>query len=175
LKEKETNAYKENLRLNALVGLLDFYSDRAVAHASFLVACVFGLFTILALVQNMEFIPNLLLKIFLILISIASYGGICLIADWCLRKFGSYATAASYYSFLVDEYAEPEKFVMEIEKKGVRRKVTLKQLIDETFDKLRESKRKKIIEKYGLIVEFSIFILPALMVYLTILYKIFST
>jgi len=36
----------------ALSALLDFHSDRAVAHASFLVACVFGLFTVLSLIKG---------------------------------------------------------------------------------------------------------------------------
>jgi len=36
----------------ALSALLDFHSDRATAHAGFLVACIFGLFTILSLIQG---------------------------------------------------------------------------------------------------------------------------
>ncbi|UCE44151.1 MAG: hypothetical protein JSV57_01275 [Candidatus Bathyarchaeota archaeon] len=32
--------------------LLDFYSDTAEAHASLMIACLFGLFGLLALVQN---------------------------------------------------------------------------------------------------------------------------
>lgn len=43
-----------NSDYEALSSLLDFYSDRAVAHASFLVACVFGLFTILSLLGGKE-------------------------------------------------------------------------------------------------------------------------
>jgi len=38
---------EEGNRIATLSALLDFYSDRAVAHASFLVAIVFGLFVIL--------------------------------------------------------------------------------------------------------------------------------
>jgi len=35
-----------------LSALLDFYSDRAVSHATLLVACVFGLFTVLTLLKG---------------------------------------------------------------------------------------------------------------------------
>ncbi len=68
----------------ALASLLDFYSDRAVAHASFLIAIIFGLFTILSLV-NIKFRWESLLLLF------TTYWGLWGFGLYCLYNFRYYA------------------------------------------------------------------------------------
>lgn len=76
--------------LTARAALLDFYSDRAVAHASFLVASIFGLVTLMAIVQLMiNHALNLLIYISLIPFVVFSYLGF-----HSLRRFGKYASVA---------------------------------------------------------------------------------
>ena len=76
--------------LTARAALLDFYSDRAVAHASFLVAAIFGLVTLLAIVQQMiNQTSNSLLYISLIPFWAFSYLGF-----HSLLRFGKYAAVA---------------------------------------------------------------------------------
>lgn len=53
-KEISNKKKLEETDYEALSALLDFYSDRAVAHASFVVACVFGLFTVLSLLRGVD-------------------------------------------------------------------------------------------------------------------------
>lgn len=73
---------KEN-HLGQLSALLDFYSDRAVAHASFLVATVFGLFAILQLVSKgfSDFV-------------FIMYWSVFMAGLYCLLNFGYYAGLA---------------------------------------------------------------------------------
>ena len=53
---KTTNPEKannnESLFISRVAALLDFFSDRATAHASLFVASIFGILTMLSLVQN---------------------------------------------------------------------------------------------------------------------------
>lgn len=77
--------------------LLDFYSDRAVAHASFLLASIFGLVTSLAIVQQMIsqtlINPSQTLS-FLIYFSLVPFGALGYLGYYTLRRFGAYAAAA---------------------------------------------------------------------------------
>ena len=69
--------------ISALSALLDFLSDRAIAHASFTIACFFGLFTVLSImVQNQETL-NIWLWIYWVFWSFGVY---------CFFSFSYYAT-----------------------------------------------------------------------------------
>lgn len=70
-------------KYTALTSLLDFYSDRAVAHASFLIACIFGLFTILSLVDTIFWWVSLLLLFM-------TYYGLWAFGLYCLLNFRYY-------------------------------------------------------------------------------------
>lgn len=52
--EGERKAENTNLHIARLAPLLDFYSDRATAHASLFVASIFGILTMLAIVQGLN-------------------------------------------------------------------------------------------------------------------------
>lgn len=45
---------RDTEELTILAGLLDFYSDRATAHASFVVAAIFGVYTIFAIYSSLN-------------------------------------------------------------------------------------------------------------------------
>lgn len=60
-------------KLTAKEALLDFYSDRAVAHASFFLASLFGLFTVLAITQNAQVNKWLWLIPYFLLFSLGVY------------------------------------------------------------------------------------------------------
>lgn len=72
-------------RLTILVGLLDFYSDRATAHASFVVATIFGMYTLL-FGYNYEALP---FPIFFL-----AYLALLVIAVYSFLNFGYYASLA---------------------------------------------------------------------------------
>lgn len=76
-----------SLFVSRVAALLDFYSDRATAHASLFVASIFGILTLLALVQN--FNSNTLIFISIIAYFIFSYLGY-----HTLVRFGFYADIA---------------------------------------------------------------------------------
>jgi hypothetical protein len=96
--EKENNDGK-NSRAEALAGVLDFYSDRAEAHANFLVACIFGLFTLLAIVQNVRMHEN----IWFTLSSMVPYGVIVIVAFHCLERFAYFAVMAQTLKMALDK------------------------------------------------------------------------
>ena len=70
--------------------LLDFYSDRAVAHASFLLASIFGLVTLLAIVQQMISQTSTILICF----SLFPFGILAYLGYHTLRRFGAFASNA---------------------------------------------------------------------------------
>lgn len=74
--------------IQMLSALLDFHSDRAEAHASFFVASLFGLFSVLQVAQN-------LLNSGVIFISLWITKAIWLVICWFLFYFGVY----SYFKF----------------------------------------------------------------------------
>jgi len=56
-----------------LSGLLDFYSNRAIAHASFVVAGIFGIYSILSLMNKTSFWLYTLSYIALLIIDVYSF------------------------------------------------------------------------------------------------------
>jgi len=83
--------------IGVLVGLLDFNSDRAEAQASFLIACVFGLFALLAVAQNMQ-------NEWLILSLTIPYVMLALVGFHCLQRFSFYANVADSYKHSLERY-----------------------------------------------------------------------
>lgn len=74
-------------KYSALSAHLDYYSDRATAHASIFIAFVFGLFAVLGIAQNASNVERWLL---LILSWVVWTSGL-----YCLLNFGFYAFLAS--------------------------------------------------------------------------------
>ena len=85
-REEEPRVKLEKTDYDALSPLLDFYSDRAVAHASFLVACIFGLVSLLSLLKG----ANLTLKIGYSIPYLILLGG----GYYSLLNFGHFANEA---------------------------------------------------------------------------------
>jgi hypothetical protein len=88
-REKQTETTNGDLLATRFDALLDFYSDRAVAHASFLVASIFGLVTMLAIVQQLD--EN---NIAIIWLSSVVFFGISYMGYFALIRFGFYADVA---------------------------------------------------------------------------------
>jgi len=62
MKEEEAEKALRKIQNEPLSAFLDFYSDRATAHASFLVASVFGLFSVLYLIEGEKLITRAILS-----------------------------------------------------------------------------------------------------------------
>lgn len=86
-------------RLTILVGLLDFFSDRAMAHASFVVATIFGMYTILFAKINAMPSWEVLILAYIALIIIDVYS---------FLNFGYYATLASITRHELQGYYKDE-------------------------------------------------------------------
>ena len=71
-------------------GLLDFYSNRAVAHASFFVASIFGLVAFATIVHDLT--PT---SFILFWLSTLVFFGFSYLAYYAIIRFGFYATIAS--------------------------------------------------------------------------------
>lgn len=116
--------------------LLDFYSDRAVAHASFLLASIFGLVTLLAIVQQMIsqtlINPSRTLS-FLIYFSLVPFGALGYLGYHTLRRFGAYAAAAHELVLKFRQYA-PKDISESVTKKT--HKANRELIIRRVFDKL---------------------------------------
>ena len=74
---------KEQLAI--FTGLLDFYSDRATAHASFLVAGTFGIYSVLFAQENVKLPSSIFCATFFALAAMCIYS---------FLNFGYYATMA---------------------------------------------------------------------------------
>ena len=74
-----------NEELAIFTGLLDFYSDRATAHASFVVAVTFGIYSLLFAQKDIKLPVTVLIPVFLALTAICIYS---------FLNFGYYATMA---------------------------------------------------------------------------------
>ncbi len=170
-KKEELLFPSDNVKVGATAGLLDFYSDRAVAHASFLLACVFGLFTLLAIVQGVN---NLGMNdLVLIVVSMAPYGTIVVIGFHCLRRFSFYASMSEELRRILMEYVKTVKVSAQTREKGKRKEFTnleeyekkyLKKRFAGVLNKFKESKYRKYFEAFAV---FLVFILPAIVVYLS--------
>jgi hypothetical protein len=77
---------KVDLHIARLAAFLDFYSDRATAHASLFVASVFGLLTVLSLVQG--------LNRSVVWLSIFVYFALSYAGYFTLVRFGFFAAIA---------------------------------------------------------------------------------
>ena len=103
-----------------LAALLDFYSDRAVAHASFFVASVFGTFSLLFLVKNWYS---------LVLVAMP-YSILVLFGIYSLLNFGKYASLAEKTKNLFYPFTRTWRDDVEIER----------DLADEWSEKDRKNK-----------------------------------
>ena len=88
--QKEPSHWRLSNQLTAQAALLDFYSDRAVAQASFLIASIFGLITLLAMVQQMINEASLLL----LSLSLVPFLTFSYLGFYSLQRFGYYAVIA---------------------------------------------------------------------------------
>lgn len=86
LTEKQPNA-----DVTRVAALLDFYSNRAVAHASFFIASIFGLLTFLAIVSGFKEIRDYPYVLSIFLFSVFTYMGY-----FTLIRFNYYASLADY-------------------------------------------------------------------------------
>ncbi|MDH5451128.1 MAG: hypothetical protein OEX77_09600 [Candidatus Bathyarchaeota archaeon] len=93
---EEENAELNSTDYEALSALLDFHSDRAVAHASFLVACIFGLFTVLSLINGENLSIDL---IYSVVYYILLFGGL-----YALFNFNLYATKAVDVKSVIEKH-----------------------------------------------------------------------
>lgn len=99
-----------NRNFSRLESLIDLYSNLGVGHASFMIACMIGLFSILGLLKNnvfeltsIETIPYILLNI--------TYWGVWLVGFYCLLKFFwniEYAKAIEQYLLKNNKIIEGE-------------------------------------------------------------------
>ena len=168
--------------VGALTGLLDFYSDKANAQASFLVADIFGLFTLLAIVEVMD---NHTLQFF----SIVTYAVLLMVGYHCLVRYGYWTQLADAIQFRVDDYALSTVLPTWVWEKGRWKPITLGEYIEKhktaglreyvrmlvnilykkRTDKEREeiayNARKRIIRLVGILA----FFVPALLVYIDVL------
>lgn len=160
---KKDEEKAENLEIALLSGLLDFHSDRAEAQASFLVACIFGSFALLTIVQNTE-------NMILICLSIIPYAATSLIGLHCLQRFGYYANMAQLYEeLLFNNYVDMNKKHARIyawrKHAGKWKKVPVKKKVDEL-----SRKSVRILERFKKawirnLAALGIFGMPAFIVY----------
>lgn len=108
----DNNAVQDEPRLSreltAQAALLDFHSDRAVAHASFLIASVFGLLTLLAVAQSLKY-P-------FVVVSLIPFSAFSYLGFWTLQRFTDYASVADALQGNIERYRGEFK----IEIKGER-------------------------------------------------------
>ena len=95
-----------------LAGLLDFYSDRATAHASFVVAATFGIYTFLFSVNNVDITNNSGALLVFFLIS----GSLIGLDLYSFLNFSKYASISHLIQFKLIErmYESPKKYSDEI-------------------------------------------------------------
>lgn len=142
----------DNSDYAALSALLDFYSDRATAHASLFVACVFGLFTILAILEKN-----------IIILSLA-YWFLFGSGLYELLNFGQYAKDAD----VIKRYIEipKEKLVNDIKKQVDKESFGASKSIKREYQSLKEFVYRRI-GLLGMILLYSVFVglLPFLAVF----------
>ncbi len=82
--------------LTARSALLDFYGDRAVSFASLFVASIFGLVTVLAIAQAINYLSPIgwLRPVFLFIFSIFPYGVFAFVGYYNFKRFKFYADIA---------------------------------------------------------------------------------
>ena len=108
--------------LAAITGMLDFYSDRAVGHISTLLVSIFGLVTLLAIVQGMvsqtlkNSSPTLTI---LTCVSLFPFVAFAYLGYHAFRMFGDCAVIAHKLELELRQYA-PEHIKEYIKKRGER-------------------------------------------------------
>jgi hypothetical protein len=107
--EKNVN---EELQATRLVAFLDFYSDRATAHASLFVASLFGLFTQLTIVQSMSSHPDLF-----VWLSIPVFFGLTYAGYFTLVRFGFYSNIAQRITEGLKEHSTFRKVIVHVKGK----------------------------------------------------------
>lgn len=155
---------ERNSKVEALVGLLDFYSDRAEAQASFLVACIFGIFTLLAIVQSINSIQDKMIQHALIILSIFPYVMLSSIGFHCLRRFSVYAATAEKYNIVLKRYAKPKEIMIKV--KGKIKEMSLQDYEEYLSEKYKGIPKKFRRPRIMIMLYIFIFGLPALFVYL---------
>jgi len=118
MKGEEVEKALRKIQNEPLSAFLDFYSDRATAHASFLVASVFGLFSVLYLIEGGDLITKVILSF---VYGILWFGGY-----FSLFNFNFYAMKAD----------------------DIKRMIAQKQLLDHSIDTVEleehfEQRRKR--------------------------------
>lgn len=98
-KRSESDKTEANM-LTARSALLDFYSDRAVAFASFFLASIFGLVSTLAIFQGIEG------SVFLVLGSLILYWTFAYAGYFTFRRFSFYAGIADRLRGSLEESAK---------------------------------------------------------------------
>jgi len=105
--------------VDARAALLDFYSSRAVAHASYFIASIFGIVTLLALSQNIGRVPfqnNILwdwlaVAIWFIVYAIFAYMGYYTLGQF--SKYAAYADTLRASSLALDAHLEDIKISLD--------------------------------------------------------------
>jgi len=125
------NDYEHNSeQISLLSGLLEFYSSRAVAQASFVVAISIGLFTLLpTFVSEIRLLYKLILHVvYIILVGLAGY---------CLKRFRFYSKISDMIQYILRE----DKRLKEI----IINNKNLKDIIQEGYEKEKERWMKRRI------------------------------
>ena len=142
-------------RNDVLLGFLEFYSNRAEAHASFLIVCIFGLYGLLAIALN----PNdfkLLLALPYVILCLSSYH--------CLQRFNYYSTMAEIIREYLTNYAKYEEIILQ-EEKG--KHITLQDRNLELKVKYRGILRKVVDNRYcRILLGITVLIIPFIVVYI---------
>lgn len=130
------------IKLTAKAALLDFYSDRAVAHASLFVASIFGLVTVLAIIQNIE-CNVLLLPLSLLLYWAFAYAGY-----FTFQRFSYYADISDRLRQDIDKEAKIDSIEIYTESRGKKlRKTNFDQYLKEEIEKQRQFFGKGFLKK----------------------------
>lgn len=143
--------------MEARSALLDFYSSRAVAHASYFMASIFGIVALLTLCQNIgnPFHSNKWwCDLLAAMLWFGAYSIFAFLGWWTLHKFGKYATYADKlreYVFIGESHLEKISYI--VDKKDMP---TWEQFFNdeierrrERVDALRQEKQEKEANKAG--------------------------
>jgi len=144
----ETYLEMTDVELTAIAGNLAFFSDRAVAFASFLVASIFGVFTLLSLIERNFW--------FLYLIP---YIPLTLVGDHCLKRFKYYAAISDKIREVISRYSKFHKIkISERTKSGKIREIIMKDYIEGETTRSYKDIQKKILSEHWSLVRVGYFI-----------------
>lgn len=110
--------------ITARSALLDFYGNRAVSHASLFIASIFGLVTVLAIAQALDYVSlaklDQVLPVELYLISIVPYGVFAYVGHRTFNRFKFYARMADEIQNSIARFAKPEEIKFDVFISGKR-------------------------------------------------------